>query len=487
MATTSSTSSASTNAIQALGAGSGIDVKSLAQSLAESEVAPQKDRISSSITKTEARISGYGALSLILRDLKTAFEKLNDASDFGSLVSKNTQPSAFSATLGSSVGAGTHQVNVLQMSAAQRSLSAGFTSSSADINNGQDLKLQLSLPGSATPTEITVAQPASLDTIIQTINSHSSAQSAGISAELVQYNSRGVNYFAMELKGGVGENKAFVLGIDATSYQGNLSAAPLLQDKFLQEAANAKVLVNGQLFSQSSNSVTGAIPGVTLELAAVTSSPAQLSFSRDTQSTKDNIKSLVQAYNDFDQSLKILEDRKSEVETLGGSLAGDSLVRSIRSQMRNLMVSESSTPGTRLTAARDIGISFDRNGRLTLDESKLNTALAGNFEDISKFFSAGTNNKSLFSNQAAGIAGDAVVKIDKMLRSTGQLAQQTESANKDLAKYKSRLKDLDARLEKLLERYTNQFSLMESVVGNSNSLRSSLTSTFEGMMAAYTR
>jgi flagellar capping protein FliD len=40
-------------------------------------------------------------------------------------------------------------------------------------------------------------------------------------------------------------------------------------------------------------------------------------------------------------------------------------------------------------------------------------------------------------------------------------------------------------MEKLLNRYTSQFSVMESIVGNSNSMREGLTSTFQGMMDAY--
>jgi flagellar hook-associated protein 2 len=45
---------------------------------------------------------------------------------------------------------------------------------------------------------------------------------------------------------------------------------------------------------------------------------------------------------------------------------------------------------------------------------------------------------------------------------------------------------LEERMEKLMTRYMNQFSIMESIVGNSNSLRTSLQGTFEGMMKAYT-
>ena len=41
-------------------------------------------------------------------------------------------------------------------------------------------------------------------------------------------------------------------------------------------------------------------------------------------------------------------------------------------------------------------------------------------------------------------------------------------------------------MEALYERYLRQFSAMESIVGESNSMRDSLKSTFDGMMAAYT-
>jgi flagellar hook-associated protein 2 len=76
---------ASTNLISALGAGSGVDVKALAESLVEAERAPRKERIDAKITQTEAKISGYGALKSALLDLQTAFKTVNDARDFSTL------------------------------------------------------------------------------------------------------------------------------------------------------------------------------------------------------------------------------------------------------------------------------------------------------------------------------------------------------------------------------------------------------------------
>jgi flagellar capping protein FliD len=49
------------------------------------------------------------------------------------------------------------------------------------------------------------------------------------------------------------------------------------------------------------------------------------------------------------------------------------------------------------------------------------------------------------------------------------------------------LEKLETRMTTLLARYNKQFGAMESMVGQSKSLKESLTSTFEGMMAAYTK
>jgi flagellar hook-associated protein 2 len=210
-----------------------------------------------------------------------------------------------------------------------------------------------------------------------------------------------------------------------------------------------------------------------------------LDLNRDTAGIKDNIKGLVTAYNDFEETLKILGDRASEVEEFGGVLAGESLLQSVRTQVRNLVTGTSSTPGTTIQAARDVGLSIDRFGKLTLDEAKLDTALQDNFGEVSTMFSADTNNQSIYSPAPAGLAGDAINSIEKMLLSTGLIDTQSKSATTQIAKYKEDLSVLEDRMEKLLTRYMSQFSVMESIVGNSNSMREGLKGTFEGMMKSY--
>jgi flagellar hook-associated protein 2 len=150
-----------------------------------------------------------------------------------------------------------------------------------------------------------------------------------------------------------------------------------------------------------------------------------------------------------------------------------------------MITNNSSTPGTTLKAARDVGLSFDRFGKLTLNESKLDAALQDHFGEVTTLFSAGTNNQSIYSAAPAGVAGDAIKSIGKMLLSTGLIDTQSQNATAKIAKYKEDLAQLEDRMEKLLNRYMTQFTAMDSIVGSSNSMRDGLKSTFEGMMASY--
>ena len=466
MATTS-------NIVNTLGAGSGIDVKGLAQSLVEAEKTPKKERIDAKIAQSEAKITGYGAVKYALTTLKTAFGKLNDASDFSSIKTANTQPTAFGITASSTAEAGSYSIEVLQTAIAQRSASSSFVARDTTLNDGVAFQLNLTLGTVAKdPIDVTTTTPAGM---VSAIN----GAKLGVTAQLINTG----NGHQIVLTGDTGVANTFSMTTSGTNPTSPVSTISFSQS--LQEAADASLKVNGLTVTRSTNSVNDVIDGVTLDLFANTTGAARLDLNRDTTGIKDNIKGLVTAYNEFEETLKILGDRASEVEEFGGALAGDSSLQSIRSQVRAMITDTSSTPGTTITAARNVGLSVDRYGKLDLDESKLDTALQDNFTEVSTLFSAGTNNKSIYSTAPGGLAGDAINKIEKMLLSTGTIDTQSKSAADKITKYKEELAVLDERMEKLMTRYMNQFSIMESIVGNSKSTREGLKSTFEGMMKSY--
>jgi flagellar hook-associated protein 2 len=446
--------------------------------LVDAEKTPKKERIDAKIAQSEAKITGYGAVKYALSELKTAFGKLNDASDFSSIQPSNTQHAAFGVTASTTAEAGSYSIEVLQTALAQRTASSNFADRATPLNvvspatTGTAFNLNLTVGGvSKGAINVTNPTPAGM---VSAIN----GAKLGVTAQLINTG----NGYNVVVTGDTGASQAFSL----TSDDGSGTAVPGVQFATpLQTATNASFKVNGLAVSRSSNTVTDVIDGVTLDLYANTTGAARLDLNRDTASIKDNIKGLVTAYNDFDESLKVLGDRSSEVEEFGGVLAGESLLESVRTQVRAMVTNNSSTPGTNIKAARDVGLSIDRYGKLSLNEGKLDTALQNNFGEVSTLFSAGTNNKSIYSPAPAGLAGDAINKIEKMLLSTGIIETQSANATTKIAKYKEELATLEDRMEKLLNRYMSQFSVMESIVGNSNSTREGLTSTFKGMMAAY--
>ncbi len=464
--------------VNTLGAGSGIDVKSLAQSLVDAEKTPRKERIEAQIAKSEAKITGYGAVKYALSELKNAFGKLNDASDFSSIKPANTQPAAFGISASPSAEAGSYSIEVLQTALAQRTASTSFADRASPLNGGDAFKLNLRVGGvSKGDINVTTATPAGM---VSAIN----GAKLGVTAQLINSG----NGFNVVVTGESGATQSFSLTSDdgtATDPDPKIPVPGVNFVSNLQTATDARFKVNGLEVTRSSNTVSDVIDGVTLDLYTNTTGAARMDLNRDTAGIKENIQGLVTAYNEFEETLKILGDRSSEVEEFGGVLAGESLLQSVRTQVRAMITNNSSTPGTTIKAARDVGLSIDRFGKLTLDETKLDTALQNNFGEVSTMFSAGTNNQSIYSPAPAGLAGGAINSIEKMLLSTGLIDTQSKSATTQIAKYQDEMTALEGRMEKLMTRYMNQFSVMESIVGNSNSMRTSLKGTFDSMMKSY--
>jgi flagellar hook-associated protein 2 len=251
-------------------------------------------------------------------------------------------------------------------------------------------------------------------------------------------------------------------------------------------AADASVTVDGLTYVRKTNAITDILPGMTLNLKAVSTTSASINLSRDTADLKAKLTALVTAYKDFDNIIKETTNPKSTLETYGATLVGDSTVRMVRQQMRSLIFGVSSTPGTTYKSLSQIGFSLDQTGVLTLDEAKLDTALLTGVDDIAKMFTGGYNKLSTFNTLPAGIAGDAVKKLTNLLAPTGALLSKSNNANTENTTYRERLTKLQTRMDALLARYQKQFAAMDSMVGSVNSQKTSLKSTFEGMMASYT-
>ena len=479
--TTTTTKKTGANIIKTLGTGSGIDTQSLAQSLVDAERLPQEDAINTKISKNESRISGYAAIAYSAGQLKDAFSALNDLSDFNSLAVRNSNTAAFEVTTSATAALGDYQIDVKSLARPQRTASDGFADTTTALST-TDFTLKMSINGAAA-TDITVAaDKSSPGSIVDAINN----AGLGVTAQLINTGDGSGKPFKILLTGTSGESKSFTL----TSDDGN--GDPVTGINFatvLQPASDATVVVNGLTIKRSTNVIADAVKGVTLNLFSKTTNPldtstttpATVNLTRDTSGLKEKFKTLVTTYNDANSMLNVLANKDSAVETYGGALFGDSTVRTVKSMFRDVMISASNTPGTDASYLWQLGISLTKEGPMEFDETKFDAAIADNFDNVVKMVTGNTQSLSAFSSQSSGIAGEAIKKLTKLTSTEGLITKQTESTNTQIAKYKIDLENLNDRMTKLLERYQKDFSIMDSMVGQSNSMRASLKASFEGM------
>jgi flagellar hook-associated protein 2 len=163
-------------------------------------------------------------------------------------------------------------------------------------------------------------------------------------------------------------------------------------------ASNATLVIDGISISKASNKISDALEGVTLDLLkANPGTTSTLNLSRDTAGIQSAISSFVKAFNDLNKT--IVDLSKYDATTKRASiLTGDSTVRSIQTQIRNTISDPLTTAGGGLSLLSEIGISFQTDGTLKFDSTKLSKILSDPTKDVSTLFaSVGKTSDSLVS------------------------------------------------------------------------------------------
>jgi len=446
--------------LKALGAGSGLDVKNIVSTLVNADQAPKQGAIDTKKLQTDTHISGMAKLKSAMQTLQTAFSALDDNSEFNFSTLTNSDSSGIAAQLSSGVASlGQHSIAVSALAKSTIRISNEQSSQTADLS-GSEATFAFTVGSGSTKTITLAASASSLDDLVTAIN----AENAGVTARVVQ---TGSSTFRLLMESdATGSDQDITINTDlyGIGVSGNK----------LQTAQNATVVYNGLTVSSSSNQMNSLIPGVNLNLLKTTSTNVVLGVSRDATKATTAIKNVVTAFNTFDQIVNELSSAKSK-----GELANDSIVRQIRTKVRNLLINESSVTGATINRLSDMGISIDRRGVFQVNDTTLQSALTSNFDEIKDYFSAGTDNQSAYSTSARGVAGDMVKMIDDYLGSSGAVTNSQLSDTKTLSKIASDQEALDEKGLRIEERYTKQFSAMNKILDEMKSLQKYMESQLE--------
>lgn len=475
MSTVNDPGSQAAGIIQSLQLGSGVDIQALARSLAEAENTPRIQQVGARQEAVEARISGYGLLSSGMESLRQGFSNLGSYSPLRQNAVDGFDSAVLTASAGATARAGSYAIDVSQLATAQTIRSNSFTSSTQVLNGGASFNLQVSV-GTANPSQhtisVTESTPSGLVSAINTAD-------IGINATLVNKSAAGDDWYVL-LRGETGADNGFSvaavadLGFDDGANQ-------------LTSAGNAQLSVNGlSEIERASNTINDVIPGLDLSLRKAGGETQLLTVSQSTEPLRTAIEDLVTRFNDLQTIANDLTSADSQASDYSGSLVRDkSLANGLIREARSLFELESSTPAGGLSTLKDLGLSFQRDGSVALDETTLSGLLADQGDDVLQMLTAGTDSTTSFSTADQGLGSDAAEQLENLLDSDGIIQLRINAAQNQVSDYQTKLDRLEERLEAARVRYVQQFATMEAFVERTQGIGDYLEGQFEAMNKAY--
>jgi flagellar hook-associated protein 2 len=435
-------------AISSPGLGSNLDVNSIVSQLMAIERQPV-DRLNVREASFQAQVSAYGNIRSALSSFQGSVEALASASRFQTRTATSSDTTVATASASSTAQAGSVNLDVTRVAQSQVLAAAGQASTTASIGSGASTEIRFEF-GTITGgtlangryTGATFAPDATALTGTVTIDASNNSlagikdaiNGAGIGVKASIVGDGSANPFRLVLQsstsGAAGSVKITVTG-DA-ALQGLLANDPAGTQALTQTAVaqDAELTVNGLTVTSKSNSLSDVVQGVTLNI--VKAGTATIAVGRDTSAAQKGVQDFVKAYNDLN-GLLVSASAANPARTSGqagtsGPLNGDAALRTIQAQLRSVL-GESLGEGFSLRTLSQVGISFQRNGTLTLDSGKLSTAATTDPDGLAALFAtSGTATDSLLGvrrQTSATKAGNYAVELTQIAtqgRLTGSAA-----------------------------------------------------------------
>jgi flagellar hook-associated protein 2 len=452
--------------LSSMGVGSGINTEEVVSALVEAQRASVQAGIDRDTKRAEATISGYGYVKSAIEQLRSAFDAIDDVRGIKSFSVSSSDSAAVSTTSNESAVPGSYDVVVSSLASRDVWTSNGFATTTESLNSGTAFDLTVNLGGSAQTVTVLAPTPQA---VVDSIND----AGLGLTAGIIDTGASGASRYIISVSGSTGVDNSFTL---------SSASADLTFPDQRSTAGDASLSIDGVAVTRAGNTVTNAIPGVTLNLNEVTSPDSiNISVSRDINSLKDKLINLVDTYNDVETVFDTLISREDSEDGITGSLAGNTTFRYLKNQIRSLFTDESSTASGEYGYFASIGVEMTKSGQLEFNETQFTGAVADSFSDLVTMLTADTNDQSIYGDASRGLAGDAKVFLDKLLRVSGTVTTSIQRAEEQLSSYEEDLEDLNRRMEILRERYVAQFASMQQIVDQMSSTRDYLKQQFEAL------
>ncbi len=441
-------------AIIAPGIGSGLDVNGIVERLMVLERRPL-DLLGQQKDLASAQLSAYGRLRSAMATFQTAMQGLASLDKFRVFAPTSSNESVFTATADEGAAAGNFNVVVTSLASAHKLSSGPFAATTDTVGTGT-----LNVSVGASSFSLTIdGTNNTLAGIRDAINNSSS--NTGVQASILT-TTDGSRLVLTSAE--TGASKALSVTVTGDGDGNDTDNAGLSRLVWTsagtrnltqsQAAADAVFSVDGFAATSASNSVTGVIEGVTIDLKAAGS--GTLTLSRDDAAIEANVQSFVDAYNALRQTIADLR---------GGELEAETTLLSIERGIQSVMNTSASITGSAFTSLFEIGISTNDEGDLELDAAAFAEALTTDFPGVSQ----------LLGNEGQGFAFRLEAIADAYLDADGLIDAREDGLNENIEDIGERELDLERRLELVEARLRAQFSALDTLVAQLSATGNFLT------------
>lgn len=474
--------------ISSAGIGSGLDVNSIVTQLVALEKQPLKS-LALKATNVQNQISSLAQIKSQFATLTDVATRLASPSAWSARNASSSNTSAATITATGAATANTFSLDVDQL-ALQQSGKTGTFAAGAMPGAGT-LKLQLGTwatggtaftPRSVDSVEVPAVEVPILSTdTLASMATKINAVNAGVTASVFN---DGTNDRLILQSKSTGVASGFRVQSADTNLQGFVfdPADPLNQPPIGMDAAgmtyavDAKARINGLAVTSASNTLTGNMPGVTINLVATTTkdyglvtevkAPLTMRISEDVTPASKNVTDFVNAYNTLYANLADLT-KYDDTKKTAGLFQGDSSMLGMQNLLRNMI--GSSSLGATSQRLADVGIEQQKDGSLTINTTKLSLA-ANNGTSLQQLFT-NNNNNPLTNGFAVKFKtlGKGVAATDGFVTSKGA------SLNKMLTSNTAEQTKVNSRATLFETRIRRQYSALDGQMSQLNALNAYMT------------
>jgi flagellar hook-associated protein 2 len=467
------------------GLGSGLDIGAIVTALVNADKSAKQTQIDTQTKTNSLKISGVGSMKSALAAYQKAMSDLNSATSpaFAGFTATSDSPNVLGATSDKTAVPGTYSVVVKSLATGSKVASAAFAGGAASAIPSGTLKI------SQNGIDYNVAIPANA-TLQSTRDAINTAQSSnGISANIVTDSTGSSRLVLSSNKTGAGMDLQVSgiagLEIDGTQKMGASPAAGA-SGAVGELAQDASLTIDGLAVTSKTNTVTGAISGMTLKLSTVSPTDAAgkpiaatVAVATNTTGIQTSLQAFIDSYNTLKKTIDTLSKATPDADgnlTVSAAFTGDSLPRSLMADIRAQLTDPGA--GGQLAVLSQMGVLTDsKTGLLTLDTAVFNKRMEtpGMAGQVQQLFS-GTDAKN-------GLLSRMTAAIDPYVKTGGLLDQRSSNLTNLSSSLQKQQTALDLHVTSLTATLTAKYNAMDLLVGQMKATASNITSFFSSLNA----